>query len=71
MGINLTEGVLIAGITFLFFGGKKMPELGRTFGLSIKSFKEGLKEETDTQSTKNKEDKAEKNINQPSKNFLQ
>ncbi len=45
MGIGFTEGLLIAGIAILFFGGKKIPELGKTLGQSIKSFKEGMKED--------------------------
>ena len=43
MGIGFTEGLLIAGIALLLFGGKKIPQLGRTLGASIKGFKEGMK----------------------------
>jgi sec-independent protein translocase protein TatA len=43
MGIGFTEGLLIAAIALFFFGGKKIPELGKTLGQSIKSFKEGMK----------------------------
>lgn len=46
MGIGFTEGLLIAAIALLFFGGKKIPELGRTLGASIKGFKEGMNEGT-------------------------
>lgn len=53
MGIGLTEGLLIAAIALLLFGGKKIPQLGRTLGASIKGFKEGMHEGTD-------EEKAEK-----------
>lgn len=42
MGIGLTEGLLIAAIAILLFGGKKIPQLGRTLGASIKGFKEGM-----------------------------
>lgn len=49
MGIGLTEGILIAVIVLLFFGGKKIPQLGRTLGESMKGFKSGMKgEETDS-----------------------
>lgn len=44
MGIGLTEGLLIAAIALLFFGGKKIPQLGKTLGASIKGFKEGMKQ---------------------------
>lgn len=43
MGIGLTEGILIAAIVILFFGGKKIPQLGKTIGESIKGFKDGMK----------------------------
>jgi sec-independent protein translocase protein TatA len=45
MGIGLTEGLLIAAIVILLFGGKKIPQLGKTLGESIKGFKEGMKTE--------------------------
>lgn len=51
MGIGFTEGLLIALIALFFFGGKKIPELGRTLGASIKGFKEGLKD-NQTEKTK-------------------
>ena len=43
MGIGFTEGLLIAAIAILCFGGKKIPQLGRTLGESIRGFKEGMK----------------------------
>lgn len=42
MGIGVTEGLLLLAIGLVCFGGKKLPELGKTFGASIKGFKEGL-----------------------------
>lgn len=45
MGLGFGEGALIALIVFFFFGGKKLPELGKTLGASMKGFKEGMKEE--------------------------
>lgn len=53
MGIGLTEGILIAVIVILFFGGKKIPQLGRTLGESMKGFKAGMKGE-ETEDDKNK-----------------
>lgn len=47
MGIGFTEGLLIAAIAILFFGGKKIPQLGRTLGESIRGFKEGMKQDQD------------------------
>ncbi len=58
MGIGFTEGLLIAAIALLFFGGKKIPQLGRTLGESIKGFKEGMKHEPkDTDKLDSKDDK--------------
>lgn len=55
MGIGLTEGILIAVIVLFFFGGKKIPQLGKTLGESMKGFKEGMKgEETKQVEDKNK-----------------
>jgi sec-independent protein translocase protein TatA len=63
MGIGLTEGLLIAGIAILFFGGKKIPQLGRTLGESIKGFKEGMKHVPKNEENKEglKEDIIDKN----------
>jgi len=47
MALSGGEGLLIALIAFFFFGAKKLPELGKTFGKSIKGFKEGLNEENE------------------------
>jgi sec-independent protein translocase protein TatA len=53
MGIGFTEGLLIAAIAILLFGGKKIPQLGRTLGESIKSFKDGMKPNDSDSNDKN------------------
>ena len=45
MGIGLSEGLLIAAVAILFFGGKKLPELGKGMGEAIKNFKKGMQDE--------------------------
>ena len=38
--------LVILGVGLLFFGPKKLPELGKGFGEGIRKFKAGLKEDT-------------------------
>jgi len=40
----MPELVVIMGIAFLVFGGKKLPELGAGLGKGIKAFKTGLRD---------------------------
>jgi sec-independent protein translocase protein TatA len=42
---GISEWLIIFGIAILFFGGKKLPELGRAVGESIKNFKKGIHDE--------------------------
>jgi sec-independent protein translocase protein TatA len=56
MGVGLLEGLLIAAIALFFFGGKKIPQLGRTLGESIKGFKEGMKHDPKKSKITNDED---------------
>ncbi len=42
---GMSEGLIILAIIVLFFGGKKLPELGKALGQSLNSFKKGLKDE--------------------------
>ena len=43
-GIGLPEMVLIFIVALLIFGPKKLPEIGKTLGKTIKSFQEASKE---------------------------
>ena len=43
-GLGTPELVVILGIAFLLFGGKKLPEIGAGLGKAIRSFKNGLSE---------------------------
>ena len=41
-GLGTQELVVILGISFLVFGGKKLPEIGAGLGTAIRSFKKEL-----------------------------
>ena len=44
MGFGFWEMIIILGIVFFLFGGRKIPEISRGIGLSIRNFKKGLHE---------------------------
>jgi sec-independent protein translocase protein TatA len=43
-GLGAIELIIILAIIFFFFGGRKIPEISRGFGLAIRNFKKGLHE---------------------------
>ena len=43
-GLGTPELIVILGIAFLVFGGKKLPEIGAGLGKGVRSFKKGLSE---------------------------
>ncbi len=47
-GLGTPELIVILGIAFLVFGGKKLPEIGSGLGQAISSFKKGLREAEET-----------------------
>jgi sec-independent protein translocase protein TatA len=48
--IGLTELLIIVAIFVVIFGGNRLPELGRSIGRGIRSFKESLREGANDQS---------------------
>lgn len=42
--IGTSELLIIGGAILLLFGGKKIPELMRSMGQGVRSFKEGMNE---------------------------
>ncbi|KAF3774220.1 Sec-independent translocase protein [Nymphaea thermarum] len=43
-GLGVPELVVIAGVAALVFGPKKLPEIGRSIGKTVRSFQEATKE---------------------------
>jgi sec-independent protein translocase protein TatA len=44
MGIGFTEWLLIAFVLLLLFGPKKLPELGKSLGKTLREFKKGARD---------------------------
>ena len=52
--IGFGELVVILAVALLLFGAKRVPEVAKAIGQSVKAFKDGLKEATqDVETTKN------------------
>ena len=47
--LGLTEILILLLIVVLFFGAKRIPEIGASIGKGIKEFKRGLKDEPPTE----------------------
>ena len=47
-GLGTPELIVIFGIAFLVFGGKKLPEIGSGLGKAINSFKRGIQDVEET-----------------------
>lgn len=43
-GLGVPEILIIAVLALVLFGGKKLPELGKGLGRSLRNFKDALKE---------------------------
>lgn len=48
--IGTSELLLIAALVLLLFGGKKLPEMMKGLGQGVRSFKDGMKENSDSDS---------------------
>lgn len=44
-GFGTTEILVIASVLLILFGGKKLPELARGMGDSVKEFRKAVKEQ--------------------------
>ena len=60
-GIGLPEIAVIAGIALVVFGPKRLPELGRTLGKTLKGLQSASTEfEREIQNAMNEEDESQK-----------
>jgi|EndMetStandDraft_6_1072998.scaffolds.fasta_scaffold123901_2 sec-independent protein translocase protein TatA len=55
LGFDAPELIIILAIVLLLFGGKKLPELSRSLGNSMRELRKGLND--DVKSDKAREDK--------------
>jgi sec-independent protein translocase protein TatA len=60
LNLGLTELIIILTIIFFIFGGRKIPQISKGFGLAIRNFKKGLHEPEAIDVTPKKETPAEK-----------
>lgn len=42
LGLSIPKLLLVLGVALVLFGGKRLPQLGRSLGESLKGFKDGL-----------------------------
>ena len=50
-GLGWPEIVIILGVAVIIFGPKKIPEIGRSLGQSLKGFKDELSKPSDPSET--------------------
>ncbi len=44
LGLGFWELIIILAVIFFVFGGRKIPEISRWIGLTVRNFKKGLHE---------------------------
>ncbi|MBI4423602.1 MAG: twin-arginine translocase TatA/TatE family subunit [Elusimicrobia bacterium] len=44
MNLGMPELIVIGAVALLLFGAKRLPELARSLGGSVRAFKDGLKD---------------------------
>ena len=57
MNFGLPEILVVTLVVLLFFGPKRLPELAKNLGKSVRDFKKGLRGEEDTKLVNPEDDK--------------
>lgn len=60
-GLGFPELLLIIFVVLLLFGGKRIPELMKSMGKGVSSFKEGMRDVTSTDAVEVKEENKDGN----------
>lgn len=60
MRVSTNELLIVLLIVLVIFGPKQLPKLGKMFGKTMKSFKEGVSEEDEAETKKAETETAEK-----------
>ena len=66
-GIGIQELLVIFLICLLLFGAKRLPEIGKALGNTIKEFKKSMKEDDSDVTTKRKRKKGKRSSGSPIK----
>ncbi len=64
-GLGVTELIIILAIVFFIFGGRKVPQISRGFGLALRNFKKGLHEPDAIDVTPKRDPEPEKDPRDP------
>jgi sec-independent protein translocase protein TatA len=67
LGLGFWELIIILAVIFFVFGGRKIPEISRGIGLSVRNFKKGLHEPDAIDITPKKEGTASEEESPPKK----
>jgi sec-independent protein translocase protein TatA len=66
-GLGFWELIIILAVIFFVFGGRKIPEISRGIGLSVRNFKKGLHEPDAIDITPKKEETTSEEETPPKK----
>jgi len=61
--LGVPELLIVGLIALLIFGPKKLPELGKGLGKSIKDFKDAMSEKNEPEETRKEQEKAKEHAN--------